>query len=59
MKNGIYVYGVIKTSDPKKFGEIGIGDKSASRRTQVLTIGFKDLAAVVSNNPFMVYDSLA
>lgn len=54
MKNGIYVYGVIKTSDPKKFGEIGIGDKSS----QVLTIGFKDLAAVVSNSPFMVYDSL-
>ena len=55
MKNGIYVYGVVKTSAPQKFGEIGIGDKSS----QVLTIGFKDLAAVVSNSPFMIYDSLA
>ncbi len=55
MKNGIYVYGVIKTSAPQEFGKIGIGDKSS----QVITIGFKDLAAVVSNSPFMVYDSLA
>ncbi len=54
MKNGIYVYGVIKTSDPKEFGGIGIGDKAS----KVLTIGFKDLAAVVSKSPFMVYDSL-
>jgi len=55
MKNGIYIYGVIKTSDPQEFGRIGIGDKNS----QVLTIGFKDLAAVVSKSPFMVYDSLA
>ncbi|MBU2578186.1 GvpL/GvpF family gas vesicle protein [Patescibacteria group bacterium] len=84
MKNGIYVYGVIKTSppcreagreagDPKEparhslwhqalaggFGEIGIGDKSRRHvGTNVFTIGFKDLAAVVSNSPFIVYDSL-
>lgn len=55
MKNGIYVYGIIKTSDPKKFGEIGIGDKAS----KVLAIGFKDLAAVVSNSPLIVYDSIA
>ena len=59
MKNGIYIYGVIKTSAPQEFGEIGIGDESAGRRTKVLTIGFKDLAAVVSDSPFAVYDSLA
>ena len=53
MKNGIYIYGVIKTSASQEFGEIGIGG------AQVLTIGFKDLAAVVSHSPFMVYDSLA
>jgi DnaJ-domain-containing protein 1 len=55
MKNGIYIYGIIKTSGPQEFGEIGIGNKAS----QVLTIGFKDLAAVVSKSPFMVYDSLA
>jgi len=55
MKNGLYVYGVIKTSVPQEFGEIGIGDKSS----KVITIGFKNLAAVVSGGPFMVYDSLA
>jgi DnaJ-domain-containing protein 1 len=55
MKNGLYIYGIIKTSDRQEFGEIGIGDKAS----QVLTIGFKDLAAVVSKSPFMVYDSLA
>jgi DnaJ-domain-containing protein 1 len=55
MENGIYIYGIIKTSNYQVFGEIGIGDKAAST---VLTIGFKDLAAVVSNSPLMVYDSL-
>ncbi len=53
MKNGIYIYGIIKTSGPREFGEIGIGNR-ASR-----TIGFKDLAAVVSKSPFMVYGSSA
>lgn len=55
MKSGIYIYGVIKTSEPQEFGGIGIGDKAP----KVLTVGFKDLAAVVSKSPFMVYDSLA
>ncbi len=55
MKNGIYVYGVIQTSEPKEFGEIGIGGKAS----KVFTIAFKDLAAVVSKSPLRVYDSLA
>ncbi len=55
MKDGVYIYGIIKTSDPQEFGEIGIGDGSS----QVLTIGLKDLAAVVSKCPFTIYDSLA
>lgn len=55
MKEGIYLYGIIKTSDPQEFGAIGIGDKAA---TDVLTIGYKELAAVVSHSPWMVYDSL-
>jgi len=55
MKNGIYIYGIIKTSDPQEFGNIGIGDEA----TPVQTVVFKDLAAVVSRCPFTVYDSLA
>lgn len=54
MKNGIYIYGIIKTSGSQEFGEIGIGNNAASN---VLTVGFKDLAAVVSKSPLVVYDS--
>ena len=56
MKNGIYIYGIIKTSEPQDFGEIGIGSNTAST---VLTLGLKDIAAVVSRCPFKVYASLA
>ena len=56
MKNGIYIYGIIQTSGPQVFGEIGIGNISASN---VLTIQYKNLAAVVSCSRLMVYDSLA
>src|SRR5579864_4303633 len=55
MKNGIYIYGVIKTGGPQEFGEIGIGNQAA----RVRIIGFKDVAAVVSESPFVVYNSLA
>lgn len=55
MKNGIYICGIIKTSSPQEFGEIGIGNDVASN---VQTIGYKDLAAVVCNSPLLVYDSL-
>ncbi|MDQ2902033.1 MAG: GvpL/GvpF family gas vesicle protein [Chloroflexota bacterium] len=74
MKNGIYIYGIIATSNRgddhrdnigrgdigrgavyKPVGTIGIGNKA----TEVVTIGFRDIAAVVSSSPLMVYDSLA
>jgi len=55
MKNSIYIYGIIKTSEPQHFGEIGIGDNAAS---QVLTVGFHDIAAVISYTHPVVYDSL-
>jgi Gas vesicle synthesis protein GvpL/GvpF/DnaJ domain len=55
MKNGLYIYGIIKTSGPQEFGKIGIGDPAS----QIVTIGLKELAAVVSTSPLMVYDSLA
>ncbi|GHO80845.1 hypothetical protein KSD_86160 [Ktedonobacter sp. SOSP1-85] len=56
MQNGIYIYCIIKTSEHQEFGAIGIGDATASN---VLTIGFKDIAAVISHNPLVVYDSLS
>lgn len=55
MRNGIYIYGVIATSSMQDFGVIGIGNKA----TKVWTIGFKDVAIVVSASPFVVYNSLA
>jgi len=55
MKDGIYIYGVIKTSEPQEFGEIGIGNNGASR---VLTLGLQDIAAVVSRCPLKAYASL-
>ena len=55
MKNGIYIYGIIKTSNSQEFGAIGIGDQP----TSVATLAFKDIAAVISESPFTTYDSLA
>jgi hypothetical protein len=56
MKNGIYIYGIIKTSGPQELGEIGIDNKAIP---DVMTIRFKDIAAVVSHSPLIAYDSLA
>lgn len=55
MRIGIYIYGVIAASSIQDFGVIGIGNKA----TRVWTIGFKDVAAVVSASPLVVYNSLS
>ncbi|MDI6708882.1 MAG: GvpL/GvpF family gas vesicle protein, partial [Candidatus Thermoplasmatota archaeon] len=49
MKKGIYIYGIIEENGNKSFGQIGM-DKS-----EVYTIPYQTLAAVVSNVPAMVY----
>jgi hypothetical protein len=49
---GIYVYCAVELSEPRTFGAIGIG----GRGDEVYTIHHKDLAAVVSRTPLMVYD---
>ena len=49
---GIYVYCIIETSEPRVFGNIGIG----GRGDEVFTVHYRDLAAVVSRAPLMVYD---
>jgi hypothetical protein len=56
MKNGIYIYGIIKTSEPQVFGEIGIGDETPSK---VYNLVFKDIAAIISSSPLVIYDTLS
>src|SRR5881227_3495995 len=48
---GKYVYCIIRNDRSREFGEIGIG--SASR---VYTINHRDLSAVVSDTPIVIYD---
>jgi hypothetical protein len=55
VENGIYIYGIIKASSAREFGAIGISEPASN----VQTINFKDIAAVISQNPFVHYDSLA
>ena len=49
---GIYVYSIIECAEPRTFGKIGIG----GRGDDVYTVHYKDLAAVVSRTPLVVYD---
>src|SRR5712691_11122225 len=49
---GVYVYCIIESGDHRTFGTIGIG----GRGDEVYTIHYRDLAAVVSRTPLMVYD---
>src|SRR5438046_8233058 len=49
---GIYVYCIIESAEPRTFGKIGIG----GRADEVFTVHYKELAAVVSRTPLQVYD---
>lgn len=51
-RSGKYVYCIIHTNDPCRFGPIGIG----SEPVEVHTVNYKDIAAVVSDTPLEVYD---
>ena len=53
-KEGKYIYGLIGTETERRFGPIGIGD----RGDEVHTILYKDIAAVVSDLPFIEFNSL-
>jgi hypothetical protein len=50
--SAVYVYSIIECEQPRTFGRIGIG----GRGDDVYTVHYKDLAAVVSRTPLMVYD---
>jgi len=48
---GKYVYCIIRNDRSREFGEIGIGSGA-----RVYTVNHKDLAAVVSDTPIVIYD---
>jgi Gas vesicle synthesis protein GvpL/GvpF len=50
---GKYVYCIIEATDPLRFGPIGIG----AEPSEVYTVHYRDLAAVVSDAPLEVLDS--
>jgi hypothetical protein len=49
---GKYVYCIIRSEQPLRFGPLGIGAEPA----EVHTVHFRDIAAVVSNTPMVVQD---
>src|SRR3989442_14825856 len=49
---GKYVYCVVSPTEPLRFGAIGIGAKP----TEVQTVNYKGIAAIVSDTPLEVYD---
>jgi hypothetical protein len=50
--SGKYVYCIMQTDTPLRFGAIGIGSDQA----EVHTVNYRDIAAVVSDIPLEVYD---
>lgn len=51
-ENGKYIYGFISANKPKNLGPIGI------EQGEVYTLPYQDIAAVVSDLPFIQFDSL-
>ncbi|HEY0557981.1 MAG TPA: GvpL/GvpF family gas vesicle protein [Thermoanaerobaculia bacterium] len=51
-RSGKYVYCIIQTDQPSRFGPIGIGSEPA----EVHTVNYREIAAVVSDTPLEVYD---
>jgi hypothetical protein len=50
---GKYVYCIIQSLDPLRFGAVGIGNP----RAEVHTVHYKEIAAVVSDTPVEVFDA--
>jgi hypothetical protein len=51
-EGGKYVYCIIRLDSPRDFGTIGIGNGA----NRVYTVHYKDLSAVVSDTPIVIYD---
>lgn len=54
---GIYIYGIVWARGPRNLGKIGIGDGAGS--AEVRTIAWQEIAAVCSESPLVVYETLA
>ena len=50
-RDGKYIYAIINSGKSQKFGPLGIG----GRGDMVYTLGFKDIAVVVSSSPIVKY----
>jgi gas vesicle protein GvpL/GvpF len=48
-----YVYCIIRSAEPRRFGAIGLG----SEPTEVSTISFREIAAVISDTPEEILDA--
>jgi hypothetical protein len=51
LEEGIYIYCIVESKEPLKFGAMGIG----GRGDDVYTVPFRDIGAVVSNSPVRKY----
>ncbi len=53
LKEGKYIYGIIRHSGPIEYGPIGMG----KRADLVYGIEFKGISAIVSNSPVIIYEA--
>ena len=53
VKEGKYIYGIIRNSDPLNYGPIGMG----KRADLVYSISYKGISAIVSNSPIIIYEA--
>jgi len=53
LKEGKYIYGIIRHTRTLDYGPIGIGKRS----DRVYSINFNDISAIVSNSPVIIYEA--
>jgi len=53
VKEGKYIYGIIRNSEPLNYGPIGMG----KRADQVYSISYQGISAIVSNSPIIIYEA--
>jgi hypothetical protein len=53
VKEGKYIYGIIRNSEPLNYGPIGMG----KRADMVYAINYKGISAIVSNSPVIIYEA--
>ncbi|MFZ4591389.1 MAG: GvpL/GvpF family gas vesicle protein, partial [Ignavibacteria bacterium] len=53
IKEGKYIYGIIRSDTPMDYGMTGIGD----RQDRVYTVNYKDIGAIVSRSPVVQYQA--